>query len=153
MPEGYDHWLDATFYEVLIPQRSNIRTPILNITFALTRLFQSDDEDEISSGSGSGSGSSLGFGNMNETTFNLETDYSYFKFENGDTSHVALSDKDSAASLTVTCTIVIATSDPIPLGDYEMLISVTRNGNVLQSSGLLIHVVEPLPSSLPAAGT
>ena len=137
---------------MLIPPRSNIRTPILNITFTLNRLFQSDDEDEIS-GSGSGSGSSMGFDNINETTFNLETDYSYFKFENGDTSHIGLSDRGNAASLTVTCTIVTVTSNPIPLGDYEMQVSVTRNGNVLQSSGLVIHVVEPLPSSLPAAGT
>ena len=153
VPEEYDHWLDATLYEVLIPPHSNIRTPILNITFTLIRLLQSDDEDEILSGSGSGFNLTLGSGSITETTFNLETDYSYFKFENGDTSHIALNDKGNAASLTETYTIVIATSNPIPLGDYEMQISVTRKDNVLQTSDLVIHVVEPLPSTLPAPGT
>ena len=137
---------------MLIPPHLNIRTPILNITFTLIRLLQSDDEDEILPGFGFGSGSSLGSGSITETTFNLETDYSFFKFENEDTSHITLSDKGNAASLTETCTIVIATPNPITLGDYEMQISSTREGNVLQSSGLVIHVVEPLPSTLPAPG-
>lgn len=145
VPEGYDHWLGATFYESLIPPNLNIRSPILNITLKLTRLSQSDDEDEVFSGSDSGFGS----GDIKNITFHLETVYPFFKFDNGDTTHIPLG---NAASLTETCTIVKATSHPIPLGDYEMQISVTRDDDVLQTSGLVIHVVEPLPSSLPAPG-
>lgn len=144
VPEEFNYWLDSTLYEVLIPPKLNVRTDILNITLSLARLFHSDDEDDGCSGSGSGCGSS-------NLTFQLETDYPYFKFKNGDTSHITLNDKDNVASMMETCTIVVATSDPIPLGDYEMGISVTSE-DVLQKSSLIVHVVEPFPSPLPPAG-
>ena len=136
---------------MLISSQLNAGTAILNITFSVARLLQSDDEDDILfSGSGSGSGSGLGSGILSEVTFNLETDHSFFKLKNGDTSHAVLSNKVNVASLAETGTIVTASSNPIPLGDYEMQVSVTRDNNVLRSSGVVIHVVETLPSILPA---
>ena len=104
-------------------------------------MLQSDDEDEMISGSGSGF--ELGSGNLANVTFRVETDYPFFKL---DETH------GNGASLTETHTIVKATSHPIPLGDYEMRIAITREDNVLQNTGLLVHVVEPLSSSLPAPG-
>lgn len=149
VPEEIDYWLDATFYEALIPPNLNLKMPVLNITLSLIRLSQTDDEDVMFSGSGSGSDSCFGSGCIKDITFYLETDYPYFTFDNGNTTHIAL---DDAASLTKTCTIVKATSDPISLGDYEMQISVTRQNNILQNSSILLHVVESLPSSLPTPG-
>lgn len=146
VPEDYDHWLSATFYEVLIPPNLRIGADILNVTLTLTTMPQSDDEDEIISGSGSGSGFELGSGNLTNVTFRVETDYPFFKL---DETHIVVG---NGASLTETHTIVKATSHPIPLGDYEMRIAITREDNVLQNTGLLVHVVEPLPSSLPAPG-
>jgi len=124
---------------VLIPPQLNAETAILNITFSVARFLQSDDEDDVFSGLGSGIVSGI--------TFDLETNYTFFKFKNGDASHTVLFD---AASLTETYTIVTAMSNPIPLGDYEMQVSITRDNNMLQSSGVVIHVVETLPSILPA---
>ena len=132
---------------MLIPPQLNAETAILNITFSVARFLQSDDEDDVFSGSGSGSGSGLGSAIVSGITFDLETDHTFFKFKNGDTSHTVLFD---AASLTETYTIVTAMSNPIPLGDYEMQVSITRDNNMLQSSGVVIHVVETLPSILPA---
>jgi len=154
VPEEYGHWLDATFYEVLIPAQLTIRAAILNVTLTLrSRSFQSDDEDEFTFSSGSGSGLGSGSGTMSEITFHLETDYPFFKFENGDTTHTALNDKDNVASITETCTIVVTTSNLIPLGDYEMqVIATTREDDVSQRSGIIVHVVEPPPSHLPAPG-
>ena len=147
VPEEYDHWLDATFYEVLIPPNLSIGAQILNVTLSLTRMLLSDDEDEMSSGSGSGF--ELGCGFVINVTFHLETDYPYFKFNNRNATDIEFGSGDS---LTETHTIVKMTSHPIPLGDYEMQIIVTRGDNVLQNTGLLVHVVEPFPSSLPAPG-
>ena len=140
---------------MLISSQLNAGTAILSITFSVARLLQSDDEDDILfSGSGSGSGSGLGSGmGSGILTFNLETDHSFFKLKNGDTSHAVLSNKVNVASLAETGTIVTASSNPIPLGDYEMQVSVTRDNNVLRSSGVVIHVVETLPSILPAQST
>ena len=143
--ENYDHWLDATFYEVLIPPNLSMGAPILNVTLGLIRIPLSDDEDEMSSGSGF----ELGCGYEINATFHLETAYPYFKFDNRDAINMEFGNGDS---VTETRTIVKMTSHPIPLGDYEMRINVTREDKVLQNTGLLIHVVEPLPSSLPAPG-
>ena len=148
VPSEYKHWLDATMYEIVIPSRLEANTPIKNITLILADSIQSDDEDDNFSGSGTGSGS----GYIDDITFHLDTTHPFFYFQNADTTHVAFPNGVNDLSSTSTCTLAIATSRPIPLGDYEMQVRVTGEGNELQRSDILIHVVDELPSTLPPPG-
>ena len=148
VPSEYKHWLDATVYEIVIPSRLSSNTPIKNITLILSDSVQSDDEDD----SLTGSGSSPGSGYIDDITFHLDTTHPFFYFQNANTTHVAFSNDVNELSSTSTCTLAIATSNPIPLGDYEMQVRVTGESNELQRSDVLIHVVDELPSTLPPPG-
>jgi len=132
-------------YEIVIPSRLSANTPIINITLTLADNIQSDDED----GNFSVLGSGIGSGSTDDVTFHLDTTNQFFYFQNADTTHVAFSNDVNDLSTALTCTLVKATSSPIPLGDYEMQVRVTGEGSELQRSDVLVHVVDELPSTLP----
>ena len=90
-----------------------------------------------------------------DVTFHLyPSDNPYFYFGNSDTTHVAFEDYYDLylPDLIERCSLSSATSDPIPLDDYELQVAVSIEGEELLRRDIIIHVVDPLPSPLPSPG-
>jgi len=60
---------------------------------------------------------------------------------------------DDSPKIFKTYAIIYNSSHPtIPLGDYEMEVQVIWEDDVLTSSVVIVHVVDPVPTSLPVPG-
>jgi len=51
-----------------------------------------------------------------------------------------------------TYTVMRNSSQPVPLGDYQMEVQVISQDDVLADSVVIVHVVDPVPTSLPVPG-
>jgi len=131
VPNGTEHWMDSTFYEVFILSNQALNSPILTISFISTDAFQTDN---------------MSFENLpQDITFTLIGSCPYFYFTNMMKEVVSfenyydlyLPDDVESSSL--------ALAEPVPPDDYEMEVIVTDNGKVLERRDIIVHVRDVLP--------
>ena len=128
--------MDSTLYEIFISP--NVAGVFKQLFFIITNKFQLRHVD---------------YDYIDDITFHLyPSDNPYFYFGNGDTTHVAFHDYyDLYLPDTIeACYLSSATSDPIPLDDYELQVTVSTEGTELLRHDIIIHVVSsepPFPSS------
>ena len=123
--------MDSTLYEIFISP--TVTGEFKNLGFIVSEEFQRHDD------------------NGDDITFHLyPSDNPYFRFGNSDSIHVTFNNF-YVPNVIETCSLSSATSDPIPLDDYELQVAVSIRGTELLRRDIIIHVVEPL-SSLPPPG-
>ena len=126
--------MDSTFYEIFILSNQPVNTPILNISFISTEEFQTNDftyQDLLE-----------------DITFTLIGSCPYFyltlhkimlkeiiTFENYYDLYVP--DDIEGVSL--------ALAETVPPDDYEMEVTVTNRGNVLERRDIIVHVRDVPP--------
>ena len=138
VPDGTQYWMDSTLYELFI--LPNVTGEFKDLLFILSNEFQR---------------SHVNSDYLDDVTFHLyPSDNPYFYFGNGDTTHVAFEDDYDLylPDLIESCSLSSATSDPIPLDDYELQVAVSAQGTELLRCDIIIHVVDQLPSPLPLPG-
>ena len=59
---------------------------------------------------------------------------------------------DYSPKMLKTYEMIYTLSESIPLGDYEMEVQVIWQDNMLTSSDVIVHVVDPVPTLLPVPG-
>ena len=127
--------MDSTLYELFIPP--NVTGKFKDLLFIVSDEFQRRHVD---------------YDYIDDVTFHLyPSDNPYFYFGNSDTTHVAFEDYYDLylPDLIESCSLSSATSDPIPLDDYELQVAVSSGGEELIRRDIIIHVVDQLRSPLP----
>ena len=59
---------------------------------------------------------------------------------------------DDSPKICKAYTVIHNSFQPIPLGDYQMEVQVISQEDVLADSVVIVHVVDPVPTSLPVPG-
>ena len=138
VPNGTQYWTDSTLYELLI--LPNVTGNFKDLLFIVSDEFQRFHDN---------------YDYLDDITFHLyPSDNPYFYFGNGGTTHIAFQDLYDLylPDLIESCSLSSATSDPIPLDDYELQVAVSAQGTELLRHDIIIHVVDQLPSPLPPPG-
>ena len=127
VPDGTDYWMDSTFYEVFILSNQPVNTPILNISFISSVKFRTNDytyQDLVE-----------------DITFTLNGSCPYLYFTN-----MMKEEKISFENYYDICVnddivgVSLALAETVSPDDYEMEVTVTNGGNVLQRRNIIIHV-------------
>ena len=137
VPDGIQYWMDSTLYEIFI--LPNVTGVFKQLLFSITVEFQRNHHDD--------------YDYIDDLTFHLyPSDNPYFYFGNGDTTHVAFMNYYDLyiPDQVERCSLSSATSDPIPLDDYELQVAVNTEGNELLRRDIIVHVVSlESPPSIP----
>ena len=126
VPDGTDHWMDSTFYEVFILSNYTVNTPILNITFISTLDFRTNDYTYRDL--------------VDDITFTLNGSCPYFYFTNMMKQEVAFENYYDFYVPETIQQVTLSLAKSVPLGGYEMKVTVTEGGNVLETRDILVHV-------------
>ena len=130
--------MDSTLYELFI--LPNVTGEFKDLLFIMTETFQR------------GSNS---YDYVDDITFHLEpSNHPLFYFGNENSTHVAFENFYNffLPEIMVHCSLSSATSDTIPLDDYELQVAVSVEGTELLRHDIIIHVVDQLPSPPPPPG-
>ena len=130
--------MDSTLYEIFVAP--DINGAFKDLLFIFNDGFRKEN---------------VGGDYHDDVTFHLyPSDNPYFYFGNSDTTHVAFNESSNfyIPDIIESCSLSSATSDPIPLDDYELQVAVSIEGKELLKHDIIIHVVDPLPSPLPTPG-
>ena len=125
--------MDSTFYEVFVLSNQPVNTPILNISFVSTEQFQTNDftyQDLVV-----------------DITFTLVGSCPYFYFANMYINKTEIV-FENFFDLYVPDDIEgvsLAVAEPVPPDDYEMEVTVTNGGTVLERRNILVHVRDVPP--------
>ena len=131
VPDGTNHWMDSTFYEVFILSNQTVNTPIINIAFISTENFLTNY----------GINSDL----PEDITFTLNGSCPYFYFTNMLKQEVVFENYYDFYYPDAIEQVSLALAEPVPPDDYEMQVTVTDGGSVLQRRDILIHVRDVPP--------
>ena len=125
VPDGTNHWMDSTFYEVFLTNEA-VNMPIRNISFISSEQFKTND---------------FTFANLvNDITFTLNGSCPYFYFTNMLKEEVIFENYYDYFFPDTIETAMLALAEPVPPDDYEMQVIVTDRGNVLETRDILVHV-------------
>ena len=131
VPDGTNHWMDSTFYEVFILSNQTVNTPIINIAFISTENFFTNY----------GINSDL----PEDITFTLNGSCPYFYFTNMLKQEVVFENYYDFYYPDEIEQVSLALAESVPPDDYEMQVTVTDGGSVLQRRDILIHVRDVPP--------
>ena len=131
VPDGTIHWMDSTFYEVFILSNQTVNTPIIYISFISSQNFRTNNYTY----------SDL----VEDITFTLNGSCPYFYFINMSKEEVAFENYYDFYVHDVIEQATLTLAEPVPLGDYEMQVTVTDGGSVLEGRDILIHVRDVPP--------
>ena len=138
VPDGIEYWMDSTLYEIFI--LPNVTGNFKDLLFIITEEFQRSRDDS-------------NYYYLTDITFHLyPSDNPYFYFENSDITNVIFEDLYGLyiPDVIEMTSLSPATSDPIPLDDYELQVAVSVQGNELLRRDIIIHVVSlERPPSVP----
>ena len=126
--------MDSTFYEVFILSNQSVNTPILSISFISTDQFQTND---------------FTYQNLVEDiTFTLIGSCPYFYLTLDDKMLKEIISFENYYDLYVPDDIEgvsLALAETVPPDDYEMEVTVTNAGIVLQRRDIIVHVRDVPP--------
>ena len=131
VPNGTLHWMDSTFYEVFILSNQTVNTPIMNIGFIgscdfRTNYYTYSDLPE-------------------DITFTLNGSCPFFYFSNMLKQEVLIKHYYDIYVYNTIEQVTLYLAEPVPSGDYEMQVTVTVGGNVLERRDILVHVRDVPP--------
>ena len=126
VPDGTNYWMDSTFYEVFILSNHTVNTPIVNIAFLSSENFRTNYNS---------------FYNLPEDiTFTLNGSCPYFYFTNMLKQEVSFENYYDFYVPDAIEQVSLALAERVPPDDYEMQVTVTDGGSVLERRDILIHV-------------
>ena len=131
VPDGTDHWMDSTLYEVFILSNQSVNTLILNISFISTDEFQTNGftyQDLVT-----------------DITFTLIGSCPYFYFTNMLKEEISFENYYDLYVLDDIEGVLLALAEPVPPDDYEMEVTVTNGDIVLQRRDIIVHVRDVPP--------
>ena len=131
VPDGTDHWMDSTFYEVFILSNHTVNTPIINIAFISSERFRTNDYTY----------SDL----VGDITFTLNGSCPYFYFTNTMKQEVLFESYYDIHYHDVVEQVTLSLAESVPPDDYEMQVTVTDGGNMLERRDILVHVRDVPP--------
>ena len=118
--------MDSTFYEVFILSNQTLNTPIRNIWFISSHNFRTNDYT---------------YSDLPEDiTFTLDESCPYFYFSNMLKQEVVFENYYDFYVHDTIEQVTLYLAEPVPLGDYEMQVTVTDGGSVLERRDILVHV-------------
>ena len=118
--------MDSTFYEVFILSNYAVNTPIINIAFISSERFRTNDNT---------------FSDLVEDiTFTLNGSCPYFYFTSMMKQEVSFENYYDYYRQDTIEQVTLSLAESVPSGDYEMQVTVTDAGNVLQRRDILVHV-------------
>ena len=128
--------MDSTYYEIFVASDQAVNTPIRNILFISSENFQTSNMSYLDL--------------PEDITFTLSGSCPYFYFLNNMSKQEVVFENyydfyipDHVEQVS------IALAEPVPPDDYEMQVTVTDGGNMLEIRDILVHVVTQL-STLPS---
>ena len=130
VPDGTDHWMDSTFYEVFILSNLTVNTSIINIAFISSKRFRTNDYTY----------SDL----VEDITFTLNESCPYFYFTNMK-QEVAFQNYYDFYVPDSIDHVTLSLAESVTSGDYKMQVTVTDGGNVLEIRDILVHVRDVPP--------
>ena len=130
-----DIWFDSSLYEVFVYHKLNRNVTLKNMSLIATYAFWKNE-----SNSGEDFLNNITF-KLTSSHFDLITLYSTFEsFQNESIPEIV---KEVS---------IISLSQDLMLGDYSMKIQAIWQNKTLAKSDVIIHVVDPLPATLPTPG-
>ena len=126
VPIGTLHWMDSMFYEVFISSNHTVNTPILNISFVSSENFRTNYDTH--------------YDRPEDITFTLNVSCPYFYFTNMLKEEVTFENYYDYYTHSVIEQVTLSLAESVPHEDYEMQVTVTDGGNVLQRHDILVHV-------------
>ena len=123
--------MDSTSYEVFILSNQPVNTPILNISFLSTDQFQTNNFTYQ--------------GLPSDITFTLVGSCPYFYFTNLLKEVVSFENYYDLYVHDDIQGVSLAVAEPVPPDDYEMEVTVTNGGTVLERRNITVHVRDVQP--------
>ena len=123
--------MDSTFYEVFVLSNQSVNTPILNISFVSSDQFRTNDftyQDLV-----------------DDITFTLIGSCPYFYFTSMNKIEVVFENYYDLYVFDDIEGVSLAVAEPVPPDDYEMEVTVTNNGTVLERRNIIVHVRDVPP--------
>lgn len=123
------YWLDSTLYEVFVTPQTDIAQIITNFSLITTHGICSSVSDGVH--------------------FNLAQSFNLMLVDFSSTLDNFTDEND----LNMKCKMYgVISNSSIPLGDHVIEVQVVQQDKVLTNSDIVIHVVDPIPTSLPTPG-
>ena len=127
VPNGTDHWMDLTFYEAFILSNHTVNTPIISIAFISSERFRTNDYTY--------------YDLVEDTTFTLNVSCPYFYFSRRMSNQEVTFENYYDFYIHDTIEqVTLSLAEPVSPGDYDMQVTVTDGGNVLERRDILVHV-------------
>ena len=123
--------MDSTFYEAFVLSNQSVNTPILNISFVSSDQFRTNDftyQDLV-----------------DDITFTLIVSCPYFYFTSMNKIEVVFENYYDLYVFDDIEGVSLAVAEPVPPDDYEMEVTVTNNGTVLERRNIIVHVRDVPP--------
>ena len=131
VPDGTDHWMDSTLYEVFILTNQPVNTPILSISFLSTDQFQTNGFTYTDL--------------VTDITFTLNGSCPYFYFTNMLKKEISFENYYDLYVPDDIESVSLALAETVPPDDYEMEVTVTNGDTVLQRRDIIVHVRDVPP--------
>ena len=131
VPDGIDYWMGSTFYELFILSDQAVNTPIMNILFISSDKFRTNDYTY----------SDL----VEDITFTLHGSCPYFYFTNMLKKEVSFENYYDFYVHDVVELVTLALAESVPPDDYQMQVTVTNGGSLLERRDVLVHVRDVPP--------
>ena len=131
VPDGTDHWMDSTLYEVFILSNQPVNTPILNISLISSDQFRTNNFTYADL--------------VTDITFTLNGSCPYFYFTNMLKEEESFTNYYDIYLPDVVESVSLALAEPVPPDDYKIEVIVTYSDTVLQRRDIIVHVRDVSP--------
>ena len=131
VPDGTNYWMDSAFYEVFILSNQTLNTPIRNILLISSDNFRTNGYTYTDL--------------VVDITFTLSGSCPYFYFTNMLKQEVVFENYYDFYVHDTIEYVALSLAEPVPLGDYEMQVTVTAGDSVLERRDILVHVRDVPP--------
>ena len=130
VPDGTDHWMDSTYYEIFILSDQAVNTSIRDISFISSEAFQTNNHTYADL--------------PDDITFTLKGSCPYFYFTNMLKKKITFMNYYDYYVPDDIESVSLAVAEPVPPDDYEMEVIVTDGGRVLEKRDIVVHVRDVL---------
>ena len=130
VPNGVNHWMDSTFYEIFILMNHTVNAPIRSIVFISSESFRTNNSTFVDL--------------AEDITFTLIGSCPYFYFHTMEKTLVTFENYYDLYIPDIFEATELTLAEPVPPGDYEMQVTVTSSGVVLETCDIVVHVINPM---------